>query len=117
MGLFDVFEEAAEPVEMGQERRRCKRTPAVFRVTSAELPGQSATTVDLSTTGMLLQTRGAMEVGDRLVLEWADFSLRSRVCWCRDLDNDYMVGVNFEGVDEATSLRLEAFCAAAPGGA
>lgn len=90
------------------ERRSTPRRTTAFTVWSRELPGQTAVGVDLSATGMQLQTNGPVEVGDPLMLTLDnDLAIRARACWCREEEGQFLVGVRFERLEPETRRRLE----------
>lgn len=85
------------------------------RVLSQGLPGSSAITVDLSQTGLQLETEQRMEVGTELLLQLEferenlrDFSCSARVIWSKPdrTGNRFRTGLAFLPTDDAQSIAL-----------
>jgi Tfp pilus assembly protein PilZ len=95
--------------------RRGERMDCAIRVMSPDLPGFSAITVDFSLSGLQLDTRGALSVGQvvRLRLEVnlperEILEVKARVAWCRpEGKKNYRAGLEFTQVDAETVELLQ----------
>lgn len=97
-------------------KREQPRQNTRFRVLSRGLPNYRALSLDYSQGGIQLETDGAMEVGQELVLDMefdredlADFSCPARVIWSapdEERDDRFRTGLAFLPVDDTQRTAL-----------
>lgn len=116
-------EEAVEPLSLllprpktNVDQRAHPRQDRILRVSSPDLPGYQATTMDLSLSGAKLKTDAPLEV-DRIIelhLEFDDTALAkvktdATVRWSRQTQGHWLVGVEFLDIARDTKARLAYF--------
>ena len=122
-GTFLEPEEAFEPLsvllprpKVVEEQRSFERIDRVVRVCSAHIPHFQAVTLDLSLSGMKLNTEGPMTVDEEFECEiefddhtMSRLSFTGLVRWCREIEGRWQVGVQFVDVPKPTQSRLAYF--------
>lgn len=95
--------------------RDSERYDVTVRVKSRQLPGFRALTLDISGSGLQLETEGPLEKGKTLLLELEfdrdelpDFHCPAEVMWSKgdDTRRQYSAGLAFRPVDNETKLNL-----------
>lgn len=95
--------------------RRDDRLDCSLRVMSPDLPGYSAISVDVSASGIQLETRSALQPGQvvrlRLethIAELEFIEVRARVAWCRQENQKaHRAGLEFRDLTADSRLQLE----------
>ena len=110
---YEVVQDALD-----DDRRGEVRLPGVMRVTSADLPGYSGTTEDLSVGGTRIATSGALEQGRTITIkielddpELPDVVVNCEVRWSgRQVNDDgYQSGLRFLNLDRKYHRIIERY--------
>jgi hypothetical protein len=105
--------------DQNEAGRQKERVGVVFRALSRKLPEFSAVTVDLSESGLQLEMRGALEVGEQLdmrieadMTDWQEVAFRAKVMWCRAEEvrrgerSSFLAGFQYVDPDETARQRI-----------
>ena len=104
-----------EKAQKSAADRESERYDVAVRVKSRQLPGFRALTLDVSGSGLQLETQGMLEQGQVLVLELdfdreelPDFSCPAEVMWARgdDTSRHYLAGLAFRPPNDDERLHL-----------
>ena len=95
--------------------RRGERLDCHLRILSPDLPGYSAISVDMSATGMQIETRSAVDVGEivrlRLETEISELEIievQARVAWCRpEGKKRFRAGLEFRNLNIEVRFQLD----------
>lgn len=99
-----------EPMDSG---RRHDRLEGRFRTVSRQLPEYTAVTVDISESGIQLNTRGPLALGTLIDLriepemsDWQALTFKARVSWCKEEGRTFFMGLEYVEVEEEARERL-----------
>ncbi len=82
---------------------------------AAKVDGSAATAVNVSSGGLAFSLLHPVNIGSRLTISmpqvWPDYSACGTVVWCREAQQGFEAGVQFDQPDEAFKARMVAqFC-------
>ena len=122
-GKFLEPQEALEPLaqllpkpKIQEEQRAHERIDRVLRVSSASIPGFQAPTIDISLSGAKIKAKAPIPQGDFMdcTVEFDDITmarleLEAQVRWCRKVDEEWHIGLEFVDLAKDTRSRLAYF--------
>ena len=111
---FRMVDPKELPVQEQEESgRKQSRLDGRFRAISRDLPDFMGVTIDISESGVQIETRGPVEVGKVIDMrieaemsDWAFVAFRAKVMWCKPDKRSCLVGMRYEGLEEEARQRL-----------